>query len=41
MGMSGSVVMDVLYKTIFDTDVRVLEQATATRLLTRDGQVVG
>lgn len=41
MGMSGSVVMDMLRKMIFDTDVRVLEQTTATRLLTRDGQVVG
>ena len=41
MGMSGSVVMDMLRKMIFDTDVRVLEQTTATRLLTRDGRVVG
>ena len=41
MGMSGTVVMDMLRKLIFDTDVRVLEQTTATRLLTRDGEVVG
>ena len=41
MGMSGTVVMDMLRKLIFDTDIRVLEQTTATRLLTRDGEVVG
>ena len=41
MGMSGTVVMDMLRKLIFDTDVRVLEQTTATRLMTRDGEVVG
>ena len=41
MGMSGSVVMDMLRKLIFDTDIRVLEQTTATRLMTRDGEVVG
>ena len=41
MGMSGTVVMDMLRKLIFDTDIRVLEQTTATRLMTRDGEVVG
>ena len=41
MGMSGTVVMDMLRKLIFDTNVRVLEQTTATRLMTRDGEVVG
>ena len=41
MGMSGTVVMDMLRKLIFDTDIRVLEQTTATRLLARDGEVVG
>lgn len=41
MGMSGTVVMDMLRKLIFGTGVRVLEQTTATRLMTRDGEVVG
>ena len=41
MGMSGTVVMDMMRKLIFTTDIRVMEQTTATRLLTRDGQVVG
>ena len=41
MGMSGTVVMDMLRNLIFDTDIRVLEQTTATRLMTRDGEVIG
>ena len=41
MGMSGTVVMDMLRKLILDTDITVLEQTTATRLMTRDGAVVG
>ena len=41
MGMSGTVVMDMLRKLIFDTGIRVLEQTTATRLMTRDGEVIG
>lgn len=41
MGMSGTVVMDMLRKIIFSTSIRVLEQTTATRLMTRDGKVVG
>ena len=41
MGMSGTVVMDMLRNLIFDTDIRVLEQTAATRLMTRDGEVIG
>ena len=41
MGMSGTVVMDMLRKLILDTDIRVLEQTTVTKLLVRDGAVVG
>ena len=41
MGMSGTVVMDMLRKLIFDTGIRVLEQTTATCLMTRDGEVIG
>ncbi len=41
MGMSGTVVMDMMRKLIFGTNIRVLEQTTATRLMTQGDQVVG
>ena len=41
MGMSGTIVMDMLRKLILDTGIRVLEQTTATCLMTRDGEVIG
>ena len=41
MGMSGTVIMDMMRKLILETGIRVLEQTTATRLMTRNGEVVG
>ena len=41
MGMSGTVVMDMLRKLIMGTGIQVLEQTTATRLITQNGEVVG
>ncbi len=41
MGMSGTLVMDLLRKLILNEDIQLLEQSTATRLLLRDGEVIG
>ena len=41
MGMSGTLVMDMMRKLILAEDIQLLEQTTVTRLLKRDGEVVG
>lgn len=41
MGMSGQVLMDLLRKLLFRQGVRIHEQTSVTRLLTRDGTCVG
>ncbi|MCC7362623.1 MAG: FAD-binding protein [Anaerolineales bacterium] len=41
MGMSGTLVMDLLRKLILGSPIQLLEQTTATRLLLSEGEVVG
>jgi succinate dehydrogenase / fumarate reductase flavoprotein subunit len=41
MGMSGTVIMDMMRKAVLASPLILLEQTTATRLLTSDGEVVG
>jgi len=40
-GMSGSLIMDMMRKIIIKSDIHLLEQTTATRLLKNNGEVVG
>jgi len=40
-GMSGSLIMDMMRKIIIRSDIHLLEQTTATRLLNNNGEVVG
>jgi succinate dehydrogenase / fumarate reductase flavoprotein subunit len=40
-GMSGTLIMDLLRKMILASGVQLLEETTATRLLTSGGEVVG
>jgi len=41
MGMSGTVIADMLRKDIFQAEIPILQQTTATRLLVQDGECVG
>ncbi len=41
MGMSGTVIMDMMRKAVLASPIVLLEQTTATRLLTANGEVVG
>ncbi|MCL4458898.1 MAG: FAD-binding protein [Chloroflexi bacterium] len=41
MGTSGTVIMDILRKEVLRKGIKVLEETTATSLLTNDGTVVG